>query len=102
MTDNSVDKNTQLTLSNIIHKKITGLALIDESEVDIRLGWDWGDYTLFQVKVYRSVSFLNSPDGLHGLDGLVGRMDDLRTASRPSRPDLNLLFLKRKKGIWKL
>ena len=29
---------------------------MDESEEDIRLGWDWGDYTLFQVKVYRSVS----------------------------------------------
>ena len=55
VTDNSVDKNTQLTLGNITHKKITGLILIDESEVDIRLGWDWGDYTLFQVKVYRSV-----------------------------------------------
>ena len=51
-----MDKNTQLTLGNITHKKITGLVLIDESEVDIRLGWDWGDYTLFQVKVYRSVS----------------------------------------------
>ena len=51
-----MDKNTQLTLGNITHKKITGLILIDESEVDIRLGWDWGDYTLFQVKVYRSVS----------------------------------------------
>ena len=51
-----MDKNTQLTLGNITHKKIRGLVLMDESEEDIRLGWDWGDYTLFQVKVYRSVS----------------------------------------------